>query len=94
LIDGVDLTALADLPQRHLAHGDARCLSIAAASIVAKVSRDRAMAALDARHPGYGLARHKGYGTAAHQAALQQLGVTEIHRRTYAPIRAAAKRLR
>jgi ribonuclease HII len=93
LIDAVDLSAEVALPQRHLNYGDARCLSIAAASIVAKVSRDRAMLALHERYPGFNFARHKGYGTAAHQAALAQWGVTAIHRRSYAPVRAAAGRV-
>ena len=66
--------------------GDSRSLSIAAASIVAKVDRDRWMDGLDERFPGYGFARHKGYGTAAHRAALERLGVCEAHRLSYAPI--------
>ncbi len=86
LIDAVDLSALVPLPQTALIFGDARSLSIAAASIIAKVSRDRWMAGLDERYPGYGFARHKGYGTAAHSAALAQLGVCDMHRRSYAPI--------
>ncbi len=60
---------------------------ISAASILAKVSRDREMAALDARYPGYGFAGHKGYPTKAHLEALRTLGVTEIHRRSFAPVR-------
>ncbi len=88
LIDAVNLQSVIALPQRSLPYGDSLSLSIAAASIVAKVSRDRALAALDARHPGYGFARHKGYGTAAHHAALKHLGVTETHRQSYAPVRA------
>jgi len=97
LIDAINLQSsqtpeaerrgLISLPQRSLNYGDSLSLSIAAASIVAKVSRDRAMAALDARYPGYGFARHKGYGTAAHHTALKRLGVTEIHRKSYAPVR-------
>jgi ribonuclease HII len=66
--------------------GDGRSLSIAAASIVAKVTRDRIMAALDDRYPDYGFARHKGYGTAAHQAALQRIGPCPHHRRSFAPV--------
>lgn len=66
--------------------GDARCLSIAAASIIAKVTRDRIMTALAADHPGYGWAANKGYGTAEHSAALDRLGVTIHHRRSYAPV--------
>ncbi len=67
--------------------GDARSLSIAAASIAAKVTRDRIMADLDSRYPGYGWARNAGYGTKEHQAALARLGVTPAHRRSFAPIR-------
>lgn len=67
--------------------GDGRSLSIAAASIVAKVTRDRIMAALDGECPGYGFARHKGYGTALHQQALARLGPSPQHRRSFAPIR-------
>jgi len=63
-------------------------LSIACASIVAKVVRDRWMTRLDRRHPGYGFARHKGYGTEAHLAALKDLGPSPVHRRTYAPVAA------
>ena len=86
LIDAINLQSLISLPQRSLNYGDSLSLSIAAASIIAKVSRDRAMAALDARYPGYGLARHKGYGTALHKAALEELGVSEAHRRSYGPV--------
>ena len=66
--------------------GDARAPSIAAASILAKVTRDREMAALDAQFPGYGWASNKGYGAKAHQIGLEKLGVTPHHRRSYAPI--------
>lgn len=68
---------------RTLIGGDARCYSIAAASIVAKVTRDRAMRALDALYPGYGIARHKGYGTPEHVAAIRALGPAPIHRRAF-----------
>jgi ribonuclease HII len=68
--------------------GDGRSLSIAAASIIAKVTRDRMMVALDAEFPGYGWAANKGYGTAAHQRGLAEYGVTPHHRRSFAPIRA------
>jgi len=88
LVDAVDLRAEVPLPQRAVIHGDALCLSIAAASIIAKVSRDRWMRALEARYPGYEFARHKGYGTAAHSAALARLGITDLHRRSYAPVAA------
>lgn len=67
--------------------GDARCAAIAAASILAKTARDALMLQLDQRYPGYGLAQHKGYGTAAHMDALQRLGATPIHRRSFAPVR-------
>ncbi len=85
LIDG---NCAPDLPcpAQTVVKGDGRCLSIAAASIVAKVTRDRLMAALAERHPGYGWERNAGYGTAEHQAALQKLGVTEQHRQSFAPI--------
>ncbi len=87
LIDAVNLSSLLSLPQRSLNFGDSLSLSIAAASIIAKVSRDRAMVALDTRYPGYSFAKHKGYGTALHKAALEELGVSETHRRSYRPIR-------
>jgi ribonuclease HII len=67
--------------------GDNRVPAIAAASIIAKVTRDREMVAFDAQYPGYGLAQHKGYPTKLHMAALQQLGVTPIHRRSFGPVR-------
>ena len=88
LIDAVDLTALVPLPQYALFYGDAISLSIAAASILAKLSRDHLMTALEARYPGYGFGRHKGYGTSAHQAALARLGASDIHRQSFAPVRA------
>ena len=75
------------LPCRAIVHGDALCCSIAAASIVAKVARDALMDALDAQYPGYGLSRHKGYPTAEHLAALDRLGPTPVHRRSFAPVR-------
>lgn len=71
--------------------GDQRSLSIAAASIIAKVTRDWIMAELDAQHPGYGWAHNAGYGTAEHRAALLQLGVTPHHRRSFKPIAALLK---
>ncbi|MCP5366125.1 MAG: ribonuclease HII [Hyphomicrobiales bacterium] len=72
---------------RCVVRGDGLSLSIAAASIVAKVTRDRLMAELAAAHPGYGWERNAGYGTAQHQAALARLGPTPHHRRSFAPIR-------
>ena len=74
--------------QTKLIYGDALSLSIAAASVVAKVHRDALMRELDAVHPGYGLASHKGYGTPQHRRALVELGPCALHRRTFAPVRA------
>jgi ribonuclease HII len=76
-----------DLPQLSLIRGDARCFSIAAASIVAKVERDAALAAWDNVFPEYGLARNKGYGTADHLAALDRFGPTPLHRFSFEPVR-------
>jgi ribonuclease HII len=76
-------------PQRGIIHGDLLSASIAAASIIAKTTRDAHMAELDRQYPGYGLASHKGYGTPAHYRALNELGVLPIHRRSFAPIRQA-----
>ncbi|MCG8546363.1 MAG: ribonuclease HII [Alphaproteobacteria bacterium] len=73
-------------PAETVIKGDGRCLSIAAASIIAKVTRDRMMAALAREHPGYGWERNAGYGTAEHRAALDRLGVTPHHRRSFAPV--------
>jgi ribonuclease HII len=87
LIDFLGLAQL-DYPQKSIVHGDALSLSIAAASIVAKVSRDRFMIELDSQYPGYGFARHKGYGTPQHRAALDRLGPSSIHRFSYVPVRA------
>lgn len=75
------------LPQQPIPHGDQLSLSIAAASIIAKVTRDRMLIAYDARYPDYGFARHKGYGTAAHRAALARLGPCLLHRRSFRPVR-------
>jgi len=85
----VDGNCAPDLPcgMECLIKGDACCLSIAAASIVAKVTRDREMAALAERFPGFGWERNAGYGTAEHGAALARLGPNEMHRRSFAPIR-------
>ena len=76
-----------DIPQKAIIKGDAKCLSIAAASIVAKVARDRLMCLEEEAHPGYGFARHKGYGTREHMRNLQLLGPCPIHRRSFAPVR-------
>ncbi len=74
--------------QTRLFYGDALSLSIAAASVIAKVHRDRLMRELDELHPGYGLASHKGYGTPEHRRSLRELGPCALHRRTFAPVRA------
>ncbi len=74
------------LPQTKITRGDTKVLSIAAASVIAKVSRDQAMVTLENRYPGYGFARHKGYGTSQHRIALEHLGPCPIHRRSYAPV--------
>ncbi|MBN1579126.1 MAG: ribonuclease HII [Anaerolineae bacterium] len=87
LIDYIKLPAV-QLEQRSIKKGDQKSLTIAAASILAKVARDRHMITLNKTHIGYGFARHKGYGTRQHQNALQELGPTEIHRRSFAPIAA------
>jgi len=79
LVDGNQRPTLS-IPCEPLVRGDARCASIAAASILAKVARDRAMVALDAQYPGYGFAQHKGYGTQAHYEALARLGPCYVHR--------------
>lgn len=71
---------------RTIVRGDARCLSIAAASIVAKVTRDRLMIGLGREYPAYGFERHKGYGTPEHKAALTSLGATPHHRRSFRPV--------
>lgn len=85
LVDGNRLPAL-PCPGEAVIGGDATVLSIAAASIIAKVTRDRVMCELDALHPGYHWARNKGYGTADHLAALQRLGASVHHRKTFAPV--------
>ena len=85
LVDGNRAPRLS-CPVQTIISGDARCLSIAAASIIAKVTRDRIMVALHEKFPGYGFARHKGYGTAFHHAALLELGPCLHHRKSFAPI--------
>lgn len=72
-----------DISQTSIVKGDAQCLSIACASILAKTERDALMRELDERHPGYGLAKHKGYGTQAHRSALRRLGMSAVHRKTF-----------
>lgn len=80
-----DFVALRDLtcPQKNLIDGDARCATVAAASIIAKVTRDRLMVEADKQFPEYGFARHKGYATAEHLAALDRHGACPIHRRSF-----------
>lgn len=85
LLDYLQIPALS-LPQTPLVKGDARSLSIAAASILAKTARDAHLFALDQTYPGYGFAAHKGYGTPQHLAALQTLGPSPVHRRSFAPL--------
>lgn len=91
LVDGPRRIPSFDIPQETVIDGDAKSLSIAAASIIAKVVRDRWMTSQDRRFPGYGLVQHKGYGTRIHLAALGKLGPCSAHRRSYAPVMRAAK---
>lgn len=86
LIDAFKIPGL-DIPSKSIVNGDAKVKSIAAASVIAKISRDLHMLELDARYPGYGFAEHKGYGTKRHQAALAELGPCAEHRMTYAPLK-------
>ena len=86
LLDAIRLPDI-ELLQRSIIKGDALCLSIAAASIIAKVTRDRMMVELHALFPAYGFAQHKGYGTQAHLTALHKYGATSHHRRSFAPVR-------
>jgi ribonuclease HII len=85
LIDGRDIIDW-PCPQQPVIQGDATCLSIAAASVLAKVHRDRLLVDFDNQFPGYGLARHKGYGVPEHLAALARLGPTPLHRKSFHPI--------
>ncbi len=82
LVDAVTIPGIS-VPQLGIIKGDAKSLSIAAASIIAKVTRDRLMYEYDALYPGYGLAKNKGYGTAEHIEALRRLGPTPLHRRSF-----------
>jgi ribonuclease HII len=86
IIDRVTLSQC-PIPQRGITRGDKLCLSIACASIIAKVTRDRMMAEFDQTYPGYGFAQHKGYGTGGHISCLQKLGPSPIHRLYFAPVR-------
>jgi len=91
LIDHI-LLPESELPQTALPRGDAIVLSIAAASIIAKVTRDTIMIELDERYPGYGFPQHKGYGTSVHRQALAALGPSPVHRRSFKPIAALLSR--
>jgi ribonuclease HII len=91
LIDGNRCPPLG-IPAQAIVRGDSRVAAISAASILAKVTRDREMVEMDRRYPGYGLAQHKGYPSKAHLAALEALGLTPQHRRSYAPVRRIAER--
>ncbi|MBQ7678942.1 MAG: ribonuclease HII [Butyrivibrio sp.] len=82
-VDALRIPQLAQIPQVSIIKGDAKSVSIAAASIVAKVARDRLMMELDEQYPGYGFARNKGYGTKEHIEALKRLGPCPIHRRSF-----------
>ena len=86
LVDAIPLST-GGLPCRAIIHGDALCSSIAAASIVAKVARDGIMRKMDVLYPGYSFSQHKGYPTKIHIAALEKLGPSPIHRRSFAPVR-------
>ncbi|HVN54980.1 MAG TPA: ribonuclease HII [Anaerolineaceae bacterium] len=90
LIDYLDLPEIA-IPQMPLVKGDARSLSIAAASVLAKTARDALMVELDREYPGYGFARHKGYGTPEHQETLRRLGPCAIHRTSFEPLKKCSK---
>ena len=91
LVDGNRCPAL-PMRSEPVIKGDSRVPAIAAASILAKVARDREMLELDRQYPGYGIAGHKGYPTPVHLAALRELGATPIHRRSFAPVRKALER--
>lgn len=87
IIDG-NYNYLAGIPNvRTVVKADVLVPAVSAASIIAKVARDHLMAEMDREYPGYGFAKHVGYGTAAHLAALQELGISELHRRSFAPIK-------
>jgi len=92
LVDGLRVESLR-FPHTALVKGDARSFSIAAASILAKVTRDRLMLEYDRQYPTYGFAQHKGYGTARHRAALAEHGPCPIHRRSFAPLKPAQQEL-
>jgi ribonuclease HII len=88
LLDARRLKELS-IPQQSIVKGDCRSLTIAAASILAKTARDALMCELDAAYPGYGFSRHKGYPVRDHLAAIERLGVSPVHRRSFSPVRSA-----
>ncbi len=88
LVDGNRAPRL-PMETRTIVKGDAKCVSIAAASIIAKVTRDRLMVAYGRDYPGYGFERHKGYGTPEHQSAIEKMGVCALHRRSFKPVQLA-----
>jgi len=91
VVDGRHKIPAITIPQTAVVGGDDICSSVAAASIIAKVTRDSIMVKLDKRYPGFGFAKHKGYGTARHLALLKKKGPTPIHRRSYMPVVEALK---
>ncbi len=92
LIDGTPVPYL-DIPQKGIIKGDRLCLSIACASIIAKVARDRMMVEIDSFYPNYGLAVHKGYGTEQHLESLNRYGACAVHRFSFAPVRETVRLL-
>jgi ribonuclease HII len=92
LVDGRPVKTLC-VPQTAIVKGDARSYSIAAASVLAKVTRDRLMLEFHAQFPGYGFAEHKGYGTAKHLAAIEKFGACPIHRKSFSPMKPAERGL-
>jgi ribonuclease HII len=93
LIDGLPVRGFPCAHQQALVQGDSRSVSIAAASIVAKVARDRLMRAYDLVYPEYGFASHKGYGSATHLAALTEFGPCPLHRRSFSPVAACVRQI-
>ncbi len=87
MIDGNKIPADLTIRAEAVVKGDDRVPCISAASIIAKVARDQEMIEMEEIYPGYGLAKHKGYPTKVHMEALQKLGVTEIHRRSFGPVK-------
>ena len=91
MIDGNKIPSELTIKAEAIVKGDDRVPCISAASIIAKVARDQEMIEMDSVYPGYGLAKHKGYPTKVHMEALQELGITEIHRRSFGPVRRIIK---